>query len=254
MIKINNKKGQIALWVIAAIAIVAIVVLILIISRQSLKAGESISDPKRLIEQCARDAVNEALEKMMPQGGFVEPENYKVYRNIKTAYLCENIGYFQTCINQHPFLIQEMEKEIDNYAKPRLDACFADLESEREKRGEEVEIGSMETNATLASNRVYYNIQREVSISKNGEKRSYSEFNAEIENPAYDLAEVARDIVNSEAQNCYIEYVGYMLLYKRWDITKYTLSDSTKIYTIKDRENNKEMNIALRGCAIPPGI
>jgi hypothetical protein len=34
----------------------------------------------------------------------------------------------------------------------------------------------------------------------------------------------------------------------------FTLSDSTKIYTIKDKETGKEFNIATRGCAIPAGI
>ncbi len=254
MTKIKNKRGQIAIWVIVALIIVAIIIFILFVSRQKPESIDSISDPKKLIRECTKEGIQEAIDIMLPQGGFVEPENYKTYKNIKIAYLCENIGYFKTCINQHPLLIEEMEKEIDEYAKPKIEACFADLEREREKRGEEIQLGAMKTNISLASNKVYYNIQREVTISKNSEKRSYDDFNIEIESPAYDLANVASDIVNQEAKYCYFEYVGYMLLYPKLDISKFTLSDSTKIYTIKDKETDKEMNIAIRGCAIPPGI
>ena len=62
------------------------------------------------------------------------------------------------------------------------------------------------------------------------------------------------EISNQEAKYCYFEYVGYMLLYPKMDIEKFAMSDSTKIYTLKDKKSDKEMNIAIRSCAIPPGI
>jgi hypothetical protein len=45
-----------------------------------------------------------------------------------------------------------------------------------------------------------------------------------------------------------------MILYPRFDIRKVAMSDSTKIYTIEDKYSEKEMNIAIRSCVIPPGI
>ena len=70
----------------------------------------------------------------------------------------------------------------------------------------------------------------------------------------YDLASVANEIASQEAKFCYFEYVGFNILYNDFDIRKDTLSDSTKIYTIKHKKTAAEMNIAVRGCAIPAGF
>ena len=38
------------------------------------------------------------------------------------------------------------------------------------------------------------------------------------------------------------------------DIRKWVMSDSTKIYSIKDIASRQIMNLAIRGCAIPGGM
>ena len=45
-----------------------------------------------------------------------------------------------------------------------------------------------------------------------------------------------------------------MLLNQRFIIEKDSISDSIEIYKIKDKKTDKIMNVAIRGCAIPPGI
>ncbi|HLC52957.1 MAG TPA: hypothetical protein VJK03_00280, partial [Candidatus Nanoarchaeia archaeon] len=65
---------------------------------------------------------------------------------------------------------------------------------------------------------------------------------------------VAIEISSQEAKYCYFEYVGYMILHPEFDIQKTALSDSTKIYTIKDIRTEEVMRIATRSCAIPPGV
>jgi hypothetical protein len=109
----KNRRAQVALWVIVAIVIVGIIALMFYLYK-----GPSITpvaeevNIQLSIKKCARDAVNEAVDKMLPQGGFIEPENYKVYKNIEVTYLCQNIGYFKPCINQHPMFLSEEIDEI----------------------------------------------------------------------------------------------------------------------------------------------
>jgi hypothetical protein len=38
------------------------------------------------------------------------------------------------------------------------------------------------------------------------------------------------------------------------DIKKNTLSDYTRLYKITDKASGKEMNIAIRSCAMPVGL
>jgi hypothetical protein len=189
---------------------------------------------------------------MLPQGGFVNLGNYMNWNDIKVEYLCQNIEYYHTCVSQHPALIKEERIEIENYIKPRVENCFAELKADREKRKETFEYGPMTLRVDLAHGKIIVNIERETKIKIRDESISVNNYDAFVDSPLYDLANVANEIAANQAKYCYFEYNGYMLFYPRWAISVNTLSDSTKIYSIKDKETGDKMNIAIRGCVIPP--
>jgi hypothetical protein len=250
----RNKRGQMVIWAIIAVAIVAIIIFVFFLRVKSQSNISSTTNPQLFIEKCTRDAVLEAVEKMMPQGGFIEPKNYVIYKNGEIAYLCQNIGNYYPCINQHPSLFSEEKLEIKNYILPRIESCFSQLKSEAAKRNEEVKLGDMELRVEMAPRRILVNIDRETIITRNEESSKFDSYGIEIESPLYDLSNVANDIATSQANFCYFEYAGYEILYPRFMIEVFTLSDSTKIYTIKDKETGEKFNTAIRGCAIPAGI
>jgi len=150
--------------------------------------------------------------------------------------------------------IEEVRDEVYNYINPRIDNCFKTTENEMKKRGITLLVGEQYLNISLAYGKIFVNIEREVTLTKGSDSRSYSKFNFDIENPLYDLVRVAIEISNQEAQNCFFDYGGYSLIYPKFRINKQVLSDSTKIYKIVDVETDKEMAIAIRSCAIPRGI
>ena len=251
-----NKRGQIAIWVILAILIIVGIIL-LFLTRGKLipEAEEKVEeDPRGYIDNCVRKNVNDAIDIMLPQGGAIKPEHSKLYKNINVSYLCYNRGNYYPCVNEHPLLIKEMSEEIKIYIEPRVEQCFEDYKREMNKRNVEVSLEPMTIGVELAPERVYVDIDRKVSISQKGESYSLNEFNIEIINPVYNLARVAMEIASQEAEYCYFEYVGYMILYPEFKINLDTMSDSTKIYIIKDKKSSKEINIAIRSCAIPPGL
>ncbi len=249
-----TKRGQIALWTIIAIVIVAFIALIFIFNPNTIIPSQNSQDPVSFINKCVRSQITEALDIMLPHGGFIAPTNFKRYRYTDVEYLCENTGYFKPCINQHPLLLREMQQEIKSYTQPRIEHCFDTLQEELMSNNYEVTQGSLEYAVQLGPDRVYVDINKSFTLIKGGETKTFTSFPVEVISPAYDLAQVANIIANEEAQYCYTEYVGYMLLYPRFDIEKFTLSESTRIYTITDKYSQKSMNIAIRGCAIPPGL
>lgn len=251
---IKSKKAQMTIWIIVALAIVGILLAMLLLNpREIIKPRDNVSF-QASIEKCARDSVNEAIEALMPQGGFIEPNNYKVYKNTKVAYLCQNTGYFSPCINQHPMLIDEITKEIENYAYDQIENCFINSKAELEKRNYKISLSSMNLNISLMPGKIGILISREMTLEKNAQTESVNNFKIEVISQLYDLSKVAIEITNQEAKYCYFEYVGYMVLFPEISIEKFAFSDSTKIYTIQDKKSLSEMNIAVRGCAIPPGI
>ncbi len=242
------------IWVILAIALVASMILYFTIEKGPKITTQKDFNAESYIESCVREHVNDAVDKMIPHGGFVEPVNFKVYDDIKIEYLCENIGSYLPCVNQHPMFLNEMKEEINNYISPKVEQCFVDFKKQIGDRNGDVEYGPMKIEVSLAPDRVYTDIARKTTITQSGDSRIVEEYNFEMINPLYNLGNVAIEIASQEAKYCYFEYVGYMILYPRFSIEKFAMSDSTKIYRIKDKKTDKELNIAIRSCAIPAGI
>lgn len=249
-----NNKGQVAIWVILSLVLVgAILIFFIFEGIGDFGVGEEFGI-EQYMHKCVRQAVDEALFIMLPQGGFLEPRNYKMYNDTKVEYLCESKGYYVPCMNKHPMLMNEMIDELRNYSEPRVMKCFENLEDEAGRRGIDLEMGD-DTNITisLVPRRVMVDMQREITVRERESEVVIDSIRTEVLSPIYDLAGVAVNIANHEAKYCYFEYVGYMMLDKSVFITKFMMSDSTSIYTIRDKQSGEKMSIAIKGCAIPPG-
>jgi len=257
MVKKINKRGQsLTIWIILALALVAAMALFF-----TIEIGPEISigsdkelDAKRVVQLCVEDTIQETIENMIPHGGFIEDSNSIEYNRINISYLCLNKGNYLPCISQHPNYINDLKKEIIENSEDKIEQCFQNMKTEAEKRNFDVVLGEMNIDIGFAINRIFVSIDREIKISKKENAETFDEFKFEIVNPLYNLALIASEISNEEAKNCYFEYVGYNILNKQTDIRKTTLDEGTKIYSIKDKKSGKEMNIAIRGCAIPAGI
>ncbi len=251
-----NKRGQMAIWVILAIGLVVTIILFFLL-RGEIKpeiSGKIEENPSGFISNCVKKHVNEIVDIILPQGGFIKPEHSKIHKGINVSYLCYNSGNYYPCVNEHPMLINEIKEEIKKYIAPKIEQCFQDYKSEMEKRNAIIELGDMDLELKLAPERIFVNVEREIEIKSKEQSFSYDRFDVEIISPLYNLARVSMEIASQEAEYCYFEYVGYMILYPKFKINRESLSDSTEIYSILDKKSGKEMNIAMRGCAIPPGL
>ncbi len=250
-----NTQGQVALWVIIALGIVLIIGFVFVIQKKPVLSEQAVSQsPALFIEACAKKAMNDAADIMIPQAGLLHPDDYVVFANISIPYLCKNIGYFGTCIHQHPLLFDEMKADLLSFVQPKVSACFAQLTDELAKKNKQVRLGAVGTSIQLKPGQILTHIDSNLSITDSDGTQTFTLFESSIANPLYDLGAVALDIVRQEAQTCYFEYVGYMAAYPRFEIHKQALLDSTKLYTIRDIKSQEEMHLAVRGCAIPPGI
>jgi hypothetical protein len=254
MVEKMNNKAQIAIWVVIAMVLVASILLYFFVNRTTITTTQVRFNPQQAIEQCAKDAVNEATDIMIPQGGFLEPNNYKLYNGTKIVYLCHTPEYFKTCINLHPMLLAEIKEQIKDYTKPKVEQCFDLMKEDAAKRNIVVELGEMKLDVSLALGRIFINITRETKITEKGATSTLKDYDFEIANSIYDLANVAKDIANGESSGCNFNYLSYMFIKQNIDIRKNTLSDYTRLYKIKDKASGKEMNIAIRSCAIPIGL
>lgn len=252
----KNKNGQIAIWVILALVLVGAVSLFFFFEQRTLRIAESGFEPEQYIEQCTKEATTEVVDILIPRGGFLDSENFKMYNDTKVPYLCRSYGFYVNCINQHPMFINEISEEIRGYIAPRIESCFEDMKEELEKRQAVIEIDSAPAgvNVSLAPGEILVEIAKSVKITEKDTTKTFEKFDVKTMSPIYNLASVAINIANNERKYCYFEYLGYMILDRSVDIRKFTMSDATKIYSIKDIASGKIFNIATRSCAMPAGF
>ncbi|MCX8159072.1 MAG: hypothetical protein N3D20_02170 [Candidatus Pacearchaeota archaeon] len=249
-----GKRGQIAIYVIIAVIIVVGFLVFLFMRERFVPVPSVEVDLKSGIEKCVRDSVNEATDIMLPQGGFIEPKNYKLFNKTKITYLCENAGNYKPCINQHPMLINEINNEILIYAEPKIENCINNLIFALKRKNYEIKSEKTNISISMTKGKIIVDVEKKIIASKGETKISFDKFLIEITNPAYDLINVAIEIVNNEAKYCSFEYTGYMMMYPEIDIRLYVTSDSVKLYSLKDISSGKKMNFAVRGCVIPVGF
>jgi len=257
MTNIKNKKSQVTIFIIIAILFIVGIMLFFFLMRVKKINIEQQLSPNSYIESCVRDAVDESVNIMLPQGGYISPKNYILYENNKIAYLCYNKNYYHGCINQEPNYIKHLEEEIADYITPKINECFYSLKSELEKRKNQVEIGELKIEVKVVPNRIEVEIDTDFKVSKNEVSDKYKEFKIRKISPLFELADIAREIANQEAKYCNFEYLGFMLFYPKFNIDKKSIGQgetASKIYIIEDRLTRKKLNIAIRSCAIPPGL
>ncbi len=251
------KRSQVTIFIIVGIIIVAAVVLVLLFSGKIDSPFSSKLNPQQYIEKCIKDSALEAVDIMLPQGGYLDPILHKLYEDNKIAYLCYNMNFYLPCINQEPMYIQHLEDEVKSYVEPEIEKCFNKVKSDAESSGKSFNMGVMELGIELGPGQIEVDVKRDVQIGSGESLESYKNFGEIVVSPIYDLGIVAQEIVSQEARFCNFEYLGYSLTYPKFSIEKDQVGTEdtlTDIYKIKDKISGKVLTIAIRSCALPGGL
>jgi len=256
---VRSKRSQTTVFIIIAILmVVGILMIFLLRGKQGIEVFRpSAYNPEQYIEKCIEDATSEAIAIMLPQGGHINPGNYKLYKNNKVAYLCYNNNYYYTCINQQPMYIEFLEQEIHDYIEPKIKDCFYSLKQEYQSKKYSVDEGTLNFNVELNPKHIEIDVTKRFEFGRNQEIQKYNKFRVKINSPLYDLAVVAQEIASQEAKFCNFEYLGFSLLYPEFSVEKDQVGSeetTTDIYTIRDKVSGKELLIAIRSCAMPGGL
>lgn len=260
MAKGMNNRGQIAIWVIIAIVLVVSILLFLLLYEKKVPILPTDNTPEftpaTFLQQCTNEHVTEITDSMIAQGGFIQPINFLMFNGTKATVLCENVDYYSPCIHQHPVLLQEVKQQIDDYLTDKLSSCFFELEQEINRRNGKIIMtaGSPDVDVSLGDEVISVHIDKKLTITNNDQTQTVEEFDFDIDNPIYNLAVIANEIASQEAKYCNFEPAGFSLTYPKYTIRKYSFANQARVYTIYDEKHDKLMNIAVRSCAIPPGV
>ena len=250
-----DNKGQVTIFVIVGIIIVAAIIMIFFVNTNKITSnGQDFDNPESYIDNCVRESANSIITEMLAGGGFIGANDTKMYQGKPVTYLCKNINNFEPCINQRPVYLGQVEKELEENIQDDVEQCFALVKQEFERKNYEFKYGNVIVDARLKPSVVEITAYNDVSIKKGDYSKVFGRFDTYVSSSLYDIGFIANEIVAQEAQWCYFSNDGFMTLYPDYDIRVYQLDDTTKIYTIMDKNTKDKLIMAVRGCAMPAGL
>lgn len=252
---IKNKKAQITVFVILAILLVVAILLLFILYQNSIKPRiqKQQQEPNQILEECVRLKVEEAANKLIENGGYLEIDSsikYKEFEGKKIPYLCYIAQNDKHCMTQIPVLIEHLETEIYSYIQDDINSCFENLKNDLKDKAYNVNSGPTAFIVELIPRKARVHIWNNFEAIKSDKSFSYTKFEPVTSTPLYDLAIIVQEITRQESKWCNSDYPLLMRMNKWVEITKFQTGDDNKIYDVKDKKTGKNWRFAVRGCVL----
>lgn len=247
-----NKKGQLTVFVILALAIVVVLIL-LFIGKTNLIAVFTPTPPINQIKECVQEPVQEAVDILRLQGGSLEPSFYYTYQGSKIEYLCYTEEFYKPCIMQKPLLKQAIEQQIQSYAGPRIKNCISSVKANLERKGYQITMNSPQISVSLLTGNILVDIVGDIKIVKE-QTESYKSIKTDMPSRLYEQVMLASSISNWEARYGDAETMSYMIYYPSLKVEKKKQGDGTTVYLITDRDSKEKFMFASRSLVLPSGF
>lgn len=251
--KMKEKRGQVTIFIIIGILIIVAGVLIYFLFPG---INEDISsetqNPERYIQQCLVETLQENTNKIISQGGSIEPEHYIMYQGEKIEYLCYTEEYYKTCVVQQPMLKNHIEQEIKESIQEKADSCFNEMENSFEERGYEVNLRKKDMDVHIVPEKTFIEFNHSLTLEKET-TQNYGGFRVVMNNNLYELIFIAMSIIDWETSYGDAETTIYMDYYRDIKVEKKKQSDGSTIYILSDRNDGTKLQFASRSIPWPPG-
>lgn len=254
--KNKTKRAQVTLFVIFGVVIVLVVISFFILRPYLFERTSSISNPEAFLESCFQNSIKNTESALLKNNLKLSQNfsNYYLYKSEKVPFLCTAFEFYVPCVPQEPGLIAIIQRTLENRALLDLQTCFNTLRRDFESAGYSVSEGTLSLNLSMAEKEVLVKIRKQLDVSKGESSLSFRDFEFYQPSPLYNLIKTAQTIVNYESTFCEFNEMNWMMASHNVLISKFVGSDSTKVYTLKDRYTEEETKFAVKTCVMPAGI
>jgi hypothetical protein len=249
----REKRGQVTIFVITALVLVVVSISVYALYPQIKSTlGLDVKNPNQFVQDCVEEHLKEAKEKLVLQGGSIDPEHYYLYNDDKIEYLCYNQEYYAMCVVQQPLLKSHIEAELAREIASSTQECFSELESVFKGKGYEVSLRRGNVEIELLPKRIVAKLDHSLILIKDS-REEYKSFNVVINDNLYELVSIANSIISMETKYGDSETTTYMNYYHDLKVEKLKQTDGTTIYILTNRNTQNKFQFASRSLAWPPG-
>jgi hypothetical protein len=245
-----NKRGQLAIIVIMALVIVAVIVVFFAFPQVNLLGGGDVN-PSSFLRTCIESDVNEFVEVLSTQGGYLEPDNYILYQDMQVQYLCYTSEDYKPCVVQQPLLVNHIENEIKIQVEQRARTCVNDLKDRYEKQGYTVQTTPGNVEVDIVPGSINIEFDSPMTVTKES-TQSFQKFSVGIDSQIYDLLLTAVSIIQFESTYGDSETTLYINYYPDLRIDKIKRDEGT-IYKLSNVLTQESFTFATRSLMWPQG-
>jgi hypothetical protein len=241
-----EKKGQVTLFILIALVLVSVILLFFLWVRPTYLLEESGGLG---FENCVRDALEETIDDLSVNAGFVNPTFTYQYNSEDFTYLCYTEEYYETCVVQVPFLKNTFEEQAEGVLRNEIDDCYSSSVSDLKAQGFDVKSGTVSYDVLLEPGVARVQIEAPTTVGS----QKFTRFNVELTSHIYDMLMIATSILQYEAQLGDSDVTTMMAIYPDYIIDKIKRSDGTTVYILEDKILGTKYQFASKSLVWPAG-
>lgn len=251
--RIERKRGQVAIYFIIALAIIAVVIAVMVYPKIKPGATEDVAtNPQGYISSCLKPLIVDEIAQRAEHGGEINPEAFVLYKGQKIKYLCYSSEYYKTCVVQEPLVKERIEENLNKDMQAEAEKCVNLLVQAYENEGYKVSKTNSKIDISINPDKISVIINSPMTVTKES-SRAYTSFEFDFPSRYYEILYITSSIIDYEATFGNSETSTYLNYYPDISISKDQLEDGTRIYKITNTLTNESFAFASRSLAWPPG-
>lgn len=249
----GNKRGQVTLFVIIAIAIIVVGVLIYAFLPKLKTTSSSQENPTSYIQSCVEPTLQNYTQRIALNGGTFNLSHPYTYIDQKIDYLCYTSKYFEPCTVEKPMLVSIYTNQLKESIRTKLNSCFDSMVEDYKKKGYTTNLDKKNYTISIFMNKILLRANYDLTITKGKNTQRYNSFDIVEDSNIYQLLSIAYNIVNWETIYGDADVNVYMDFNPDVKLEKIRRENGTKVYIIQDRNTKEEFRFATRSLVIAPG-
>jgi hypothetical protein len=253
---LENKRGQVTIFIIIAILIVAVIISFAYFSGWFKFEKSTTENPKEYVENCMLSSVKESEDILLKSNMYPDfnSSNYILFEQEKIPYLCTASEFYKPCIPQDPAIVMRVEQIMENKVARDVENCLKKVYSDLEEENYQVTKQTGETTIDITLDYININLNETMYIVKGENAYTISGFEFNYGTKFYETLKLIQTIVNFESTICEFNKLNWMQSNNEVIISTTRASDQTKIYSLRDRMTEREVKFAIKTCVLPAGI